>query len=64
MIIIKDKPDGKVDHFEKLSDALQKVDTDLNTFLKPDFASHFKDNVKKLQLPKSKHIEKSTDNSC
>lgn len=51
-LVVKDKPDGKVDHSDKLTEKLLKVDTDLNTFLKPDYAQHFKDNVKKLQLPK------------
>jgi len=28
------------------------VDTNLNTFLKPDYQRHFKDDVSKLSLPK------------
>ena len=51
-LTVHDKPGGKADHSVKLTDCLRMVDTNLNTFLKPDFQQHFKENVSKLQLLK------------
>ena len=52
VLTIHTKPDGKAQHTLNLSDSLMKVHTGLNTFLKPDYMRHFRDNVKSLELPK------------
>ena len=52
ILTVHDKQGGKTDHSIGMRDCLMMVDTNLNTFLKPDFQAHFKENVTKLQLPK------------
>ena len=59
VLTIHDKPDvkssryeGKPNHTIDLSATLNKVDTNLITFLRPDFMKYFRDKVKDLVLPK------------
>ena len=59
VLTIHDKPDaqssrfeGKPNHTIDLSATLNKVDTNLITFLRPDFMKYFRDSVKDLVLPK------------
>jgi len=51
LLTVHDRPNGKAQHSFKLDECLIKVDTNLNSFLKPDYAKHFIDKAKDLQLP-------------
>lgn len=52
LLTVHDRPNGKVQHSFKLDECLIKVGTNLNSFLTPDYAKHFQDKPKDLQLPK------------
>ncbi len=48
VLTVHEKPTGKAQHSFNLDKCLLKVETNLNTFLRPDYMKHFTGKIKDL----------------